>query len=53
MDAASARAVRLETSTDLRNWQPLYTNSEPRPILFIDLTPSNQPCRFFRAVPWP
>jgi len=44
----------LQASTNLANWLPLFTNPTPGvPLNFLDVTSTNFPMRFYRAMPWP
>jgi hypothetical protein len=44
----------LQASTNLANWLALFTNPTPGVALnFLDVTSTNFPMRFYRAIPWP
>ena len=44
----------LQASTNLANWLPLFTNPTPgTPLNFLDVSSTNFPMRFYRAMPWP
>jgi uncharacterized repeat protein (TIGR01451 family) len=48
----SAVQTVIQTSTNLVNWTPVYTNSSPftSPFVFTDPAATNYPYRFYRAV---
>ena len=50
----AGRSFVLEASTNLTEWTPILTNSNPNPTYdFTDTNVNNYNCRFFRVVPLP
>jgi hypothetical protein len=48
----SGQTAVVEASTNLVNWQPLYTNVfGPSPVPLVDRDSTNYPSRFYRARP--
>jgi hypothetical protein len=50
--ATSGLVYRIEASTDLKNWEPLFTNmATDEAIHFVDDEAAQHPVRFYRIVP--
>ncbi len=50
LDLWQGGTVVIETSTNLVNWTPIFTNSTPTNVLFYTDPTARRPYRFFRAV---
>ncbi len=49
-----SQPVVLQQSTNLSAWVPVFTNAMAHtPFTFLDTAMTNQPSRFYRALPWP
>ncbi len=49
----ASEGMVVETSSDLRNWSPLYTNTAAGlPLNFLDAAAADSPRRFYRVMPW-
>ena len=52
--APSTQGLVVQSSGDLVNWTPRYTNSTTSlPLNFLDSPTTNSPLRFYRVLPWP
>jgi hypothetical protein len=45
----SSEPCILQTTTDLIDWSPVYTNSAFTPLQFLESRATNSPARFYRA----